>query len=93
MAAAAVQAPTLPGPPGQPDIAYTPSHDNYLARIKRRQEKEKLEKTLPEGFPQRLESKLVWDGNTLAQHYNWNYVLTDADKKEIDEALNHFKCR
>ncbi|GJD03995.1 taurine catabolism dioxygenase TauD [Colletotrichum higginsianum] len=91
MAAAAVQAPTLPGPPGQPDIAYTPSHDNYLARIKRRQEKEKLEKTLPEGFPQRLESKLVWDGNTLAQHYNWNYVLTDADKKEIDEALNHFK--
>ncbi|OHW95749.1 TfdA family taurine catabolism dioxygenase [Colletotrichum incanum] len=91
MAAAAVQAPSLPGPPGQPDIAYTPNHDNYLARTTRRQEQERLEKTLPEGFPQKLESKLVWDGNTLAEHYDWNYVLTDADKKEIDEALNHFK--
>ncbi|GKT45894.1 taurine hydroxylase-like protein SAT17 [Colletotrichum spaethianum] len=91
MAAAAVQAPSLPGPPGQPDIAYTPNHDNYLARIKRRQEKESLEKSLPEGFPQKLESKLVWDGNTLAEHYDWNYILTEADKKEIDEALNYFK--
>ncbi|GKT95330.1 tfdA family taurine catabolism dioxygenase [Colletotrichum tofieldiae] len=91
MAAAAVQAPSLPGPPGQPDIAYTPNHESYLARTTRRQEQERLEKTLPEGFPQKLESKLVWDGNTLAEHYDWNYVLTEADKKEIDEALNYFK--
>ncbi|TEA20261.1 Taurine hydroxylase-like protein SAT17 [Colletotrichum sidae] len=91
MAAAAVQAPIRTGPPGQPDIDYTPNHDNYLARIKRRQEQEKLENTLPEGFPQKLDSELVWDGNTLADTYDWNYVLTDADKKEVDEALQHFK--
>lgn len=92
MATAAVQAPSRPGPPGQPDIDYTPNLDNYLARIKRRQEQEKLEKTLPQGFPLKLESKLVWDGNTLGESYDWNYILTDADKKEIDEALQHFKC-
>ncbi|KAF6829600.1 TfdA family Taurine catabolism dioxygenase [Colletotrichum musicola] len=91
MAAAAVQAPSLPGPPGQPDIGYTPNHDNYLARVKRRHEQEKLENTLPEGFPQKLESQLVWDGNTLAEDYDWNYVLTEADKKEVDDALRHFK--
>ncbi|KAK1574422.1 LOW QUALITY PROTEIN: uncharacterized protein LY79DRAFT_593345 [Colletotrichum navitas] len=79
MAAAAVQPPSLPGPPGQPDIAYTPNYENYLARIKRH------------GFPQNLESKLVWDGKTLAEHYDWNCVLTEDDQKEIDEALNHFK--
>ncbi|KAK2007909.1 TfdA family taurine catabolism dioxygenase TauD [Colletotrichum eremochloae] len=92
MAAAAVQPPSLPGPPGQPDIAYTPDHDKYLARTKRRQEEERLDKTLPEGFPQKLVSKLVWDGKTLAERYDWNYVLTEDDKKEIDEALNHFKA-
>ncbi|KAL0938052.1 taurine catabolism dioxygenase family protein [Colletotrichum truncatum] len=91
MAAAAVQTPFRPGPPGQPDIGYTPNLDNYLARTKRRQEQEKLDNKLPEGFPQKLESELVWDGNTLAETYDWNYVLTDADKKEVDEALQHFK--
>ncbi|KAK1980426.1 TfdA family taurine catabolism dioxygenase TauD [Colletotrichum cereale] len=91
MAAAAVQPLLLPGPPGQPDIAYTPDHDKYLARIRRRQEQERLDKTLPEGFPQKLESKLVWDGRTLAERYDWNHVLTEDDRKEIDEALNHFK--
>ncbi|KAK1672743.1 TfdA family taurine catabolism dioxygenase TauD [Colletotrichum godetiae] len=90
MAAAAVQAPFHAGPPGQPDIGYAPNHDSFAARTKRRQELETLEKSLPVGFPQKLESKLVWDGNTLAEHYDWNYVLTDADKKEIDDALGYF---
>ncbi|KAK2023447.1 TfdA family taurine catabolism dioxygenase TauD [Colletotrichum zoysiae] len=92
MVAAAVQPLSLPGPPGQPDIAYTPDYDKYLARIERRQEQERLEKTLPEGFPQKLESKLVWDGKRLAEHYDWNYVLTKDDQNEIDEALDHFKA-
>ncbi len=80
------------GPPGQPDISYLPDHDKYLARIKKRLETEKLDKSLPPGFPQKLESELVWDGNTLAESYDWNYVLTEADIEEIDAALKHFKC-
>ncbi|KAK0370590.1 TfdA family Taurine catabolism dioxygenase TauD [Colletotrichum limetticola] len=91
MAAAAVQAPFYAGPPGQPDIGYAPIYESFVARTKRRQEQENLDKSLPTGFPQKLESKLVWDGNTLAEHYDWNYVLTDANKEEIDDALGHFK--
>ncbi|KAI8715107.1 TauD domain-containing protein [Fusarium sp. LHS14.1] len=89
--AAAVQPPLTTGPPGQPDIGYTPNLDKYLARVKRRQETEKFETTLPEGFPKELVSDLVWDGKDLADKYDWNYHLTEADIEEIDEALKNFK--
>jgi len=82
----------LAGPPGQPDIAYTPNHDKYLARTQRRFATEQLNTNLPDGFPTKLESKLVWDGNTIAEQYEWDYVLTAADVDEIEAALRHFKC-
>lgn len=93
MAAAAVQAPVLAGPVGQPDISYAPILDIYEKRTKKRLEDEKLDKSLPEGFPTKLESDLVWDGTTLAETYDWNYVLTQDNIAEIDEALKHFKCK
>ena len=93
MSAAAVHPPIPVGPVGQPDIAYTPNLESYKARVQRRQETEKLEKTLPSGFPQKLVSDLVWDGKDLAQTYDWNYVLTESDLKEVDNALQHFKCK
>ncbi|KAK5662267.1 hypothetical protein OQA88_8172 [Cercophora sp. LCS_1] len=83
--------PSHPGPPGQPDIGYLPDHDKYLARIKRRRETEALPKTLPPGFPSRIESDLVWDGNDLHETYDWNYRLTPLDISEIEAALAHFK--
>ena len=84
--------PGLPlGPPGQPDIEYTPNHDKYLQRAKRRRETEHLVKSLPAGFPQELQSKLVWDGNDLVETYDWNYDLSEEDLDEIDSALRHFK--
>jgi hypothetical protein len=82
---------TMSGPPGQPDIWYAPDHDKYLERSRRRQETERLAKTLPPGFPHELRSKLVWDGNDLADSYDWNYHLTREDLDEIDTALRHFK--
>lgn len=91
MATAAVQPPARAGPPGQPDIGYAPDYDNYLARIRRRQETEHLASTLPPGFPTRLRSELVWDGNNVTDSYEWNYRLTKEDLGEIDAALQHFK--
>lgn len=76
----------------QPDIGYMPDYDKYLARSKRRQETEKLDKHLPEGFPSSLSGDLVWDGNTLNNRYSWNYDLTAEDLDEINNALRHFKC-
>ncbi|KAF5989189.1 family oxidoreductase [Fusarium coicis] len=48
-------------------------------------------KSLPEGFPKELKGDLVWDGETLAQKYDWTYVLSAAQLEEIDRALAHFK--
>ena len=79
------------GPPGQPDIEYTPNHDKYLERAKRRRETEHLVKSLPTGFPQELQSKLVWDGNDLVEAYDWTYHLSEEDLDEIEYALRHFK--
>lgn len=84
---------TTAGPVGQPDIAYTPRYENYKARTTHRIQTEKLVQSLPEGFPAKLDSDLVWDGNNLAESYDWNYHLTPADLAEIDEALKHFKCK
>ncbi|CAH0051838.1 unnamed protein product [Clonostachys solani] len=82
---------TLPGPPGQPDIAYTPNPETYKIRIHRRQQSEDLSKTLPEGFPQRLDSPLVWDGATVSDTYKWWYELNEAELEEIHQALEAFK--
>lgn len=89
--AAAFQPLFRPGPVGQPDIEYTPDYNKYLARAKFRQENEKLETNLPPGFPPKLDSELVWDGNDLAESYNWNYQLSVEDLNEIKSALQFFK--
>lgn len=77
--------------PSQPDIGYTPDYDKYLARIRRRQATENLSQSLPPGFPEKLESDLVWDNTDIAKRYNWTYQLTTSDLDEIEKALQHFK--
>lgn len=81
-----------PGPPGQPDIGYAPELDKYLARVKARTEGVTLDKSLPPGFPQKLESPLVWEGDEIGKRYQWSYELTDEDVEEIRAALKHFQC-
>lgn len=90
MATAQVLHPT--GPPGQPDIGYAPDFSKYQARSQKRAATEKLDQSLPEGFPSRLESDLVWDGTNIASRFDWVYELNDQEVEEIEEALKHFKC-
>ena len=80
-------------PPGQPDISYHPAWNKYQARVSRRTQTESLPKSLPEGFPAELKGDLVWEGETLAQNYDWAYVLSADQQKEIDDAVTHFKCK
>lgn len=89
--AASVHPPRPAGPIGQPDIGYTPDHDKYLARAKFRRDNENLTASLPPGFPHKIDSELVWDGNALAEEYDWNYHLNADDLQELDSALRHFK--
>lgn len=75
----------------QPDIAYAPDYDKYLARVQRRLATERLNNSLPEGFPARLESDLVWDKHDIGKRYNWTHQLSSEELEEIDKALQHFK--
>ena len=77
--------------PHQPDIDYTPDHNKYLARVKQRLATEQLDNSLPSGFPQKLESDLVWDGSDIASRFNWTYELTSLDLDELEAGLQHFK--
>lgn len=89
----AFSTPKAVAPPGQPDISYAPDYDKYQARAARRVQSENLPTTLPGGFPEQLKGDLVWEGNTLADTYNWTYVLSEDQLAEIDQAISHFKCQ
>ena len=56
-------------------------------------ETERLPTTVPEGFPEQLNGDLVWEGDKLADTYDWTYVLSEDHLAEIDEAVKYFKCR
>ncbi|KAF3764193.1 hypothetical protein M406DRAFT_62540 [Cryphonectria parasitica EP155] len=83
--------PTAAAPPGQPDIQYAPDYEKYQARGARRLQTEKLPTSVPEGFPDQLTGDMVWEGETLAETYDWTYVLKEDQLAEIDEAVQHFK--
>ncbi|KAI1500746.1 Clavaminate synthase-like protein [Biscogniauxia marginata] len=83
--------PAAPKPPGQPDISYDPDYNKWQARAARRVAAGNLPKNLPEGFPSQLTGDLVWEGQTIADEYDWTYVLSADQLSEIDRALDHFK--
>jgi hypothetical protein len=74
----------------QPDISYHPDFEGYQARTRQRLETEKLEKALPDGFPEKLESPLVWDATSFNGE-EWVYKLNIQELQEIDRALHSFK--
>ncbi|KAF8177446.1 hypothetical protein BJ912DRAFT_1024215 [Pholiota molesta] len=76
----------------KPDIAYHPDEAKWRARTARRlAENPDLAKTpLPEGFPQKLNSPLVWEGKDWTDPSQWEYELSAEQLKEIDDAVKHF---
>ena len=75
------------GPLGQPDIGYAPDYEKYVARVHKRTNSEKLDDSLPPGFPQKLESDLVWEGQDITGKYDWTYELNEEELAEIEKAL------
>ncbi|KAJ5247595.1 hypothetical protein N7468_002578 [Penicillium chermesinum] len=78
--------------PTQPDIQYQPDRAKYEARTKYRKENEELQTTLPAGFPEKLVSPLVWEGEEIEKRDDWAYKLSDAQLDELDTALKSFKA-
>lgn len=77
----------------QPDIEYQPDRTKWHARTARRLAADpSLPNTpLPKGFPKKLESPLVWEGNHWKHEKEWVYELGKGEIGEIDEALKHFR--
>lgn len=76
----------------QPDIEYHPNEEKWKARTARRlaEDHTLLQTPLPTGFPHKLESPLVWDERDWKDPQQWEYQLTIAQLKEIDDAVKHF---
>lgn len=76
----------------QPDITYHPDRDKWHARTARRLGKNpSLPNTpLPDGFPHKLESPLVWEGKDWQDEQQWVYELSTEELREIDNAVHHF---
>jgi hypothetical protein len=74
----------------QPDIDYTPNRQQWMDRTERRLKTESLSTEMPKGFPSRLDSGLVWDGQTLPDSYDWTYHLSSEDLEEIKKAVAYF---
>ncbi|KAJ5752926.1 hypothetical protein N7520_009843 [Penicillium odoratum] len=78
--------------PSQPDIQYHPDWVKYEARSRQRKETESLQSNIPAGFPQKLDSPLVWEGKEIEKRRDWIYQLSDLQLDEIDAALQSFKA-
>ncbi|THH21099.1 hypothetical protein EW146_g405 [Bondarzewia mesenterica] len=77
----------------QPDIDYHPDHAKYLARtVCRLKEDPSLPSTpLPAGLPSKVEGPIVWQGADWKEEKQWVYELSEAELKEIDDAIKHFQ--
>jgi hypothetical protein len=84
--------PAAEKPPGQPDINYAPDYDKWQQRAARRLAEGNLPTKVPDGFPTELTGPTVWEGRTLAETYDWTYILNADQLTEIDQAVAHFKC-
>ncbi|KAL4921861.1 hypothetical protein BDW62DRAFT_218502 [Aspergillus aurantiobrunneus] len=83
--------PPAEAPPLQPDINYAPDYDKWQARAARRVAAGGLPSKVPEGLPEQLAGDMVWEGETLAETYDWTYVFSSEQLVEIDQALAHFQ--
>ncbi|KAJ5525142.1 hypothetical protein N7494_011792 [Penicillium frequentans] len=77
--------------PQQPDIDNEPIRQKWLDRTARRLRNADLSTELPTGFPKRLISGLVWDGQSLPAIYDWTYHLSSEDLEEIKQAVAYFR--
>lgn len=76
----------------EPDIEWIPSFKSYRDRCLRRIKTGGLAKTLPEGFPLKLESPLAWEGSKIKKE-EYIVELSAQEITETEDALRDFKCK
>jgi hypothetical protein len=77
----------------QPDIEYHPDRVKWQVRTARRLEADPTAPAtaLPDGFPNKLDSPLVWEGKDWKDEKEWMYELKASEIKEIDDAVKRFR--
>jgi len=74
----------------QADIGYDVDESAFQRRSEAHLAAGGLPKSVPEGWPARLEGALVWSAHDFQDENEYVYFLTTADKAEIREALEYF---
>lgn len=84
--------------PDYTNVPYYPNYEEYTARNNNRLDDDNIDQTLPPGFPQLLNSKMVWEGESfsLDEHMSSDGTecileLNGSQLAEIDTALKHFQ--
>jgi hypothetical protein len=91
------EAPSSKPPPDIPDYLidpdYKPNPYRYGARTAAKLQAGGLPITVPKGWPKFLNSPLCWAGAQLKNEQLYVYRVTRNDKREVEDALKHFKGR
>jgi hypothetical protein len=73
-------------------LAHNRDLSSYFAQGSVKACSSKVEKTVPEGWPQILTGPMAWTAADF-ENESWVLNLSYEDKEEIDRALVHFKSR
>lgn len=71
-------------------ITYDADHANFLARAKLVAAAKLGQASLPAGFPNKIESEMVWDGSSFKDE-EWVVHLTSEHLAELDSAVRMFR--
>ena len=75
-----------------PDIAWNPSLETYLLRVRRLAKLgESLPTSVPAGFPASINSARVWSGSDFHDEKKYIVEFAPEDVREIEDALAYFK--
>jgi len=76
----------------QPDISYHPDREKWQKRAAQRLSEDPTLTSipLPEGFPNKIDSPLVWEGKDWKNEAQWVFTLTREHLQEVDDAVKHF---
>lgn len=81
---------SVPSTKPSADIAWEPDYAKFMARTKG-WNRPVPSTSLPDGWPQKVNGPMDWDGRSFSGEGDYVYELSEAQKLEIREALARFK--
>ncbi|KPM45634.1 hypothetical protein AK830_g919 [Neonectria ditissima] len=73
------------------DIDWVPNYEKYVKRTEARSGLPNVLKKVPNGWPEALDSPLVWTSDTFDKKDDMIFVLDEQQKQEVYDAVKQFK--